>query len=454
MNLDKVFFSLIKSFLKGHERSVRAKKNIALSFIFKGLSILISLMLVPLTMNYLNPTEYGVWLTLSSILTWINFFDIGLGNGLRNKLTEALTNNNFETARVYVSTTFAILSLIMILFFIVFSVVNPFLNWSKILNTVPEAASNLSSVIIIVFAFFCLQFIFKTVGIIFIAVQKPAMNDLLGVLGSALSLVIIYLLTLVTKGSLYFVAFTFSITPVIVFLVSYFVIFYSKYKFLRPSFRFVKFKYSKDLMGLGVKFFVIQIACLLIFTTSNIIITQILGPTEVTTYNIAFKYFSVVTMIFTIFLTPFWNAYTEAWLRNDIAWVENTIKRSLQVWGILVFATIVMVLISHWVYKFWVGDSIIIPIGLTIGCALYVTIFNWNNVFAYFINGVGKLKISLLTTIFISVVYIPISIFFTKQYGLTGSIVGMSVTLLIGSIFAPVQYYKLKNKKAYGFWNK
>ena len=61
------------------KRSYEIQKNIVLSFLFKGISIIVSLVIVPLTLNYLNPTEYGVWLTLSSIMTWINLFDIGLG---------------------------------------------------------------------------------------------------------------------------------------------------------------------------------------------------------------------------------------------------------------------------------------------------------------------------------------------------------------------------------------
>lgn len=74
--------------------------------IFKGGTILISLILVPMTLSYLNPYEYGIWLTLSSTLAWIYTFDIGLGNGLRNKLTEALALNDLKLARIYVSTSF------------------------------------------------------------------------------------------------------------------------------------------------------------------------------------------------------------------------------------------------------------------------------------------------------------------------------------------------------------
>ena len=60
----------------GHQRSVKAKKNILATFIFKGCSIAISLILVPLTINYINPTQYGIWITLSSIVGWFAFFDI------------------------------------------------------------------------------------------------------------------------------------------------------------------------------------------------------------------------------------------------------------------------------------------------------------------------------------------------------------------------------------------
>ena len=105
----------IKQFFVGSERTIKAKKNIIASLLVKMLSIIISLLLVPVTLNYLNSYEYGVWLTLSSILVWINYFDIGLGNGLRNRLTEALAIGDYEKGRIYISTTFAILLILMYL---------------------------------------------------------------------------------------------------------------------------------------------------------------------------------------------------------------------------------------------------------------------------------------------------------------------------------------------------
>src|ERR1035437_3613086 len=121
-------------FTKGHERSVKAKKNILGAFIVKGGSILINLLLVPLTLNYLNPVKYGIWITLTSLVGWFGFFDIGLGNGLRNRFAEAIAIGNHKLAKTYVSTTYAILIIIITIVLVFFYIINFFLDWGVILN--------------------------------------------------------------------------------------------------------------------------------------------------------------------------------------------------------------------------------------------------------------------------------------------------------------------------------
>ena len=124
-------FSLLN---KGSERSNLVKKNIIFSFVLRGISVLCSLILVPLTLNYLSADQYGVWLTLNSIVTWFGVCEIGIGMGLKNKLGEALALKDYELGKTYVSLTYALLSIIMIVFFCVFLIVAYFLDWNKILN--------------------------------------------------------------------------------------------------------------------------------------------------------------------------------------------------------------------------------------------------------------------------------------------------------------------------------
>lgn len=444
----------IAEFFKGDQRSVKAKKNILGSVVLKGCSILISFVLVPLTLGYLNPFEYGVWLTLSSVLMWINYFDVGLGNGLRNKLTEALALDDKFLARVYVSTTFFLLTFIIVIIYILFFLAQFWLDWSAILNVSSDAIPNLNSLVSFVFLFFCLSFILKFIGNIYLATQLPVVNDLLVTGGSILSLIIIFVLTKTTNGDLAKVAITYSVAPVVVYIIAYPITFYIKYPFLRPSFSFIKLKYIKDLAGLGVQFFIIQIACLVIFSTSNILISNLFGPEQVTPYNIAYKYFLVITMVFGIIMAPIWSAITDAYVKNEHNWIRDAIRKMQYIWSALVVLTVIMVIGSKLIYEIWVGKEVQISYTLSILMGLYVTISNWNNIYAYFVNGVGKITLQLYTSIITSILYIPLAIFLGKIWGINGIIGAMCIVLLLSGILLPIQYNKIISKKAEGIWNK
>ena len=68
---------------------------------------------------------------------------------------------DYKLAKTYVSTTYAILLLIICGVYIIFLAINPFLNWSKLLNTQPEMAGELSLIAVIVFSYFCFFLLFS-----------------------------------------------------------------------------------------------------------------------------------------------------------------------------------------------------------------------------------------------------------------------------------------------------
>lgn len=441
----------------GLDLSSIVKRNVIMSIGIKSIGIIVSLLIVPITLGYLAEEEYGIWLTLSSMLAWIAFFDIGLTNGLRNKLTEALTVGNYDRARVYLSTTFFLLVTLMLALFAIVGICYNFIDWQAVFNTKSISLETLGRITFYTIAFFCIQFVLKIVTALFYAVQRAAMTDFLNMLGSLGALILIWLLTLITpKGSLFAVALVYSIVPVLVFSIAYIVVFRGKYRNISPSIKHIKFKYTKDLIGLGVKFFIAQSAALILFTTSNFIITQLFGPSEVTTYNIAFKYFSVVTMGFTIWMTPMWNAYTEAYVKGDYDWMKKAFRKTQLIWGVATLGSVFMLILSGWVYELWVGVKVAnqIPISLSIGCMFFVTISNWNNTIAMLLNGVGKIQIQLIGSCLIILLYIPLSIWMGKSVGVTGILYALCIVLLPGSIFGIIQAVKILNKTAKGIWNK
>jgi O-antigen/teichoic acid export membrane protein len=447
--------SLIRDFFtKGNERSINAKKNIVFITILKGLSIAISLFLVPITIHYVNPTRYGIWLTLSSIVGWFNFFDIGLGNGLRNKFAEAVASGKTELARTYVSTTYAILIVIVVIVLTIFFCINPFLNWTKILNTPADMSGELRSLALIVFTFFCLEFVMQLMTTIITANQQPAKASVFGFLGNLFSLSIIYLLTKTTSGNLIYLGTVFSVTPVLVLASSSIWFYTHSYRKYAPSLKFVKFHYARDLMSLGIKFFVIQMAAVIFYQTSNIIIAHLFGPEEVTPYNIAYKYFSVITMAFSIIMLPLWSAYTEAWVKRDIDWIKNTINKLILIWGLIAIGVGVMLLASTFIYRMWVGKEIKVSLSISVVMAAYVIVNGWCGIFSQFLNGVGKIKLQLYISTIGAILNIPLAIFLGKHFGIYGVLLSTVILAAVSAIWSPIQYKKLINNTASGIWNK
>lgn len=443
-------------FRNGHERTIRAKRNIAASFIIKGLNIAIGLALVPLTINYLDPTKYGIWITLSSIIGWFGFFDIGLGHGLRNRFAEAIALNRHELAKTYVSTTYAILSIIIGLVLLVFLIVNPFLNWNKILNAGEDLVlgNELSILALVVFTFFCLSFIFKLITTILTADQQPAKAALFDLLGKFFALIIILVLTRVSDGSLLYLGIAMSGTPVLVLILSSVWFFNGKYKGYKPSLKAVDFSKARDLLDLGIKFFLIQISAVVLYQTNNLIISHLFGPEQVTPYNIAFRYFSILTMGFAIIFSPFWSAITEAWAKREINWIRITIKKLIKIWIGLAMVAVLMLVLSNPIYRFWVGGSINISFSISALVALWTIIIAWNAIYCQFLNGIGKIWLQLVIGVFAAAVNIPLAIILGKSIGIEGVLISNIILSLLTVIIYPVQYYKLLSAKATGIWNK
>jgi O-antigen/teichoic acid export membrane protein len=451
--LTKNIAHIINFFTKGHQRTINAKKNIAASFAIKGVSIVISLAFVPMTINYVNPTQYGIWLTLSSIVAWFSFFDIGFSNGLRNKFAQAKADGNLEDARIYLSTTYAVLFLLFSVVWILFFVLNFFLDWSQILNAPSDMAIQLSKLALIVFSFFCIQIVLKTINTVLIADQKPAKAAFFDMLGLLIALLIIFILTKTTSGSLLYLGLAIGGSTLLTLLASSFWFYKNHYRYFSPSFKFVRFSHAKDILKLGVKFFIIQIAVLVIYQTSNIIIAQVCSPEDVTIYNIAFKYFGIGTMVFGIVMTPFWSAFTDAYAKGDYTWMKTTVKKLRIIAFILIIVVSMMILISNKVYRLWIGDIVSIRITVSIMVAIYVMTNIWNTLNSLLLNGMGKIKLQLYVSLTGILLNIPMAIFLGKKFGIEGVVLSSVFLNLISAIYAPIQVSLLLNRKAKGVWN-
>lgn len=272
-----------------NDRNIVLKKNILMSAVLKMVGLATSLLIVPITIGYLDKEVYGVWMTMTSVLFWIGTFDIGLGNGMRNYLTEAISKQDYSLARKYICTTFSLLTVIALALGVIGLLPLSQLDYCSFFNTHAVSGESLRNATLVAIGFTLGNFVLKNVGFIFVAMQKYAVNDLLTVSGNVISMVIIFILTKVTSGNLMYVVLAYTATTCAVFALATIPLFL-RYPELRPAANDFDKSLGRQIVGKGMGFFVIQVSsCLVIFGAANVFIAQNCGPTNVTTYNIAYK---------------------------------------------------------------------------------------------------------------------------------------------------------------------
>lgn len=453
MNID---FGLkkIQNVIKRGDRSSVAIKNMVLGAGFKGCSIIISMIQVPLLIGYLDNTIYGIWLVLASIINWVSYFDVGLTHGLRNRFAEAKALGDYSLAKKYVSTTYAILALIFGGLMIVLVVTNFFLDWSSILKVSSIYDTELRLTFLILIVTNCFTFILKVYPTILLADQRPALTYGIHTLGQIVSLIIILALIQTEGVPLSVFALVIMGAPCLVLLFVTVYGFIKRYKVFSPSISTVDFSLINKIIGLGIKFFIIQIALLIIFQMTNIIISRNLGPESVTEYNVIYTYFSAFYLAFNIIITPYWSACTDAYVKGDTAWMRKVVRNLTKMWLYSIIVMFVMVLFSGLFFKLWIGDKVPISLPLCITMAIYVLVMSLANIYMYIINGIGKVMIQLIVYCVVALVCIPALVVSCRAFGLCGIVIVLTIVYLIQAVFSIIQVKLLLDNKAMGIWNK
>ncbi len=445
----------VKKLFGSDKRTALMRKNILFSFLIKGWSGLVTLLLVRVTLECLGEYKNGIWLTLSTMLIWIDNLDIGLGNGLRNTLAQHLAHNDMEKARTDISSTVAMLVLIIvpataILVAIVFNI-----DLYKLLNVDPKLSDDLLETFVIAIIMVCCTFVFKFIGNVYMALQLPAVNNLIVTLGHTLQLLGTLVLVALHVDSLFAVAAINTASPLLVYLISYPITFLARYPQLRPSVRYVRFSVARSLLSLGIIFFVLQVSSLIITMSTNLIISRFFSPEQVVPYNISWRYFTIAQMIFSVICTPFWSATTDAFARGDIAWIRKASRSMDRNLALVTVLIALMIPLSRYLYPLLTGNIVEIPLSVTLCMALYITVLLYCMAYCFFLNGMGKLRLQLICTVGGAAVYIPLAIFLIRQSeDVTGILLAMSLVNLPSLVCNRLQFEKIVRGKAKGIWLK
>ena len=446
--------SIKKRITKSDKRSKKMYKNTFFMLLIRGVSIILTLISAPIMLKHVNRVDYGMLLTLTSIVGWVGYMDVGLGNGLRNKLSEYLAQNDLVNAKKIVSSCYAVLFLYVSLIVITFLTVSPNVDWLGVLNAHESNPNEVYQLANIVFISFCFYFLFGLINSILFAYQIPAIQSLFTFIGQLLSFIVLLIQVYIFDvNSVLLIGAANSLIPPFVLLFGSICLFRGKLRNIAPSLKLVEFKSVNKILSLGGKFFILQIITIILFQANSFIITRVSGPEAVVEYNLAFKYISALTIIFNIILAPIWSATTEAYTKKDFAWIKRTLKYVRYVCLGTIILGAFMLLFSNQIYSLWLGENTInIRFSTTLLIFIYITFEMLYKIYGVIINGTGKVLVQMILTGIIALIYVPMAFFLGNKYDLSGVLIANCVVFFLNYLWAKIQCTKILNGQAKGIW--
>lgn len=425
---------------------LKIKKSIILNVLLKPIAMILSLLYTPVILRYLGAETYGLWTTISSTISWILTFDVGIGNGLRNRLVESLDKGDIKASKHLISTAYVSLSLITMAIFIFFLVINCFVNWNSFFNT----EENVGPIIIITVIAICMSFILSLINTISFSLQRSEEAAYRGVIIQLINFIAIFFFSLRNDSGiqLTIVALITGLSPIIVYGLSSIATF-SRHKTIAPSIRYFKKDELHNICDLGLKFFLIQIVGLILFSTDSLIITKIIDNIHVTSYNMVYKIFGLSMTIFNAILAPLWSGFTLAKSRRDYKWIKGTIKKVKMVWILFSAALLLAVFIYKPITGIWLKTKLEYDKGLVICMAVYFIVYMYSGIYSIVLNGFGEVNIQLILGIISAILNIPFSIVLANGFGLqtTGICLGTIISMMVGNIAFTIQVNKILEKE-------
>lgn len=425
-------------------RTVSYNLQVRASLVYRALSVMFVFALVPIVIGHLGNELYGVWATMLTLVSWVVLLDLGIGNGLRNSVSKYLAEDRPDELVSHISTAYmvaAVFSLVTIFLYLMF---RSSINWQVVFNSSVLQESEYLMVVDFLIIGISINFFVSLILQIYHGMQLSSVVVLAQMLTNFLILIGVSLFAMFYSFSLVNMVVIYIFSVVFVNLAVSFFLFGKNLHFLP---RLSKFKLTLvgPLFSLGIQFFVIQCAVLVVFMTDKLLISHMLGPSFVAGYDVVFKLFSVFALVHSLFLVPLWSSYSDAYASGDLVWINKQVRRQILIAFLLVVAAICMGFAGPFIVNFWVGSSVVVGANLYWVFVIYIAVSVWNNVFAYLVNALGKLKVQMFTSMLAAALNIPLSIYFVNGlgYGVEGVLYSTVFCLLFYAVLGPIQVYRL-----------
>lgn len=429
-------------------------RNTVLNYSITLFIYLFNFISTPLLLKYLDTVNFGIYQTILMLLSWASLCDLGLGNGLRNKVSEYNAVKDYVSIKKIIGSTFFLSIFIVVILLILGGFLFFFFDPQSMFNDELANSSDVKFTFGITFVFFSLNFIISLFSSICHGLQKSYIATLVQFVNLALFCLLIYILVQASiPTKLIYVAFAYGIAMIIANLLPFFYIRRNK-TIWPPIFSYHSNKsYTKSLKNVSLGFFMLKISTIILFSSDNFIIAKLMGSEYVTTYSIANKLFFFVIGVFSIILIQVWNAVAGAKANNDYLWIEKITKKLFYFILPVTAVCLFIVFFYDFITSLWLGRTFEVDKIFLFLFLLYTIFHCLNAIYVNVLNGLSQIKWQFIAYSFAALLNILLSYLFVRilDLNITGMILSKFICIVFTSTVCFMNYKqylrKMKNEK-------
>jgi O-antigen/teichoic acid export membrane protein len=428
---------------EGPLRLSRARRNAVAAVVAQGIGVGASLLTVPIVTGYLGPAEYGVFLTLSSLLVWLSVADLGLsGNAFVQIIATAAARGGCDDVQRTTSSTFFGLGLIALVLGISTLMFEPMIPWSVVFNTQSNvSAAELSAALRVSLLLFVSALPLGIGSAALIAHQEAHLAHAWSLAGNLLGVALLSLAVVADCG-LWGVAAAFLLARGMSSLGACAHAVYRR-PWLLPRLHMASLAELHRIAPLSLKAIGAQVAGLGQFQSQALLVSHMANPAEVGVFNLSYRILTLPLLAVQLASTPLMPAIADAYARRDLPWAWAVLRRYTW-WAILLTATLTFS--GHlWlapVVRQVAGAPYVPPPALVMVLAFYAVVAAGVTPSSVFLYGVGRIGGQAAYAWVNALLAVPLMFLLTARLGITGTALGM--TLALAAVNPAAQWFELR----------
>lgn len=413
-------------------RLARIVHGSASGLLGKLFALAVSAVTLPLTVRYLGKLEYGIWVTISNSVVMLAVLDLGVANTLTTFIAQAHAEDDKAKAQSYFATavwvSFGIALLLAPLSYLGWHLIN----WGSLLHlSDPVLISQAKFCVAAAVGFLLLSLPMNLANRVLSGYQEVHIANYFAMANSVLGLLAV-IVTIAMKGTIVHLTLAYSIGMLIGSLALNIWLMVWKRPWIRPWPTKVRPAIVRAMFGQGSLFFVLQLTSLVVYNSDNLVITHYLSAAEVTPYSIAYKLTSYATLAQSMMVLSLWPAFTEAYHKRQLDWVQNTYHSiNRKTLGAVAALAVFLGIIGRPLIHFWAGPSAVPGVALLWLMVFYAILVAATTNQALLLTATGRLRLEATVAVLAAITNLGLSIYLVKIIGPEGVILSTILSFLV-----------------------